>query len=79
MKDAEPVFMIDTLKALIDNRGPGNEACKQSFQKKMNEIYTVGADFDIYQSDYAYGSSVFVVRLLSNCNESESSYCFCES
>ena len=79
MKDAEPVFIIDTLKALIDNLIPGNDACKQSFQRKMNEVYTVGIHLNIYQSDYAYGSSIFVIRLLSNRNESESSYSFCES
>ena len=41
VRDTEPVFIIDTLKTLIDYIVPGNEACKQSFQRKMNEVYTV--------------------------------------
>lgn len=40
VKDAEPVFIIDTLKSLIDYLVPGNDSCKLNFQKKMNEVYT---------------------------------------
>ena len=42
VKDAEPVFIIDTLKSLIDYLVPGNDSCKLNFQKKMNEVYIVG-------------------------------------